>query len=198
MDKLVKPDYNISPATFQPIIINERKRNKIIHAKWGFIPFWAKDPKNGLKLANARSETIDIKASFKKAFKAQRCLVPASGFYEWEKTEEGSIPYAVTLKNQDFVSFAGIYEYWSNPRGGLIPTYTILTVAPNEKIKRIHDRMPVILSKNTESYWLNNSTTLKQLKELLTPYKQEETDIHRVSMAVNKPSSSGEHLIEPI
>lgn len=198
LDRLVDANYNISPASYQPIIVNKDNINKLVHAKWGLIPFWTKDPEIGFKLANARSETIDEKSSFKKAFKTQRCLVPASGFYEWEKVKSQSLPYLIKLKDEQLFSFAGIYDFWSNPKGGIIATYSILTTKPNALIKNIHDRMPVILPKELEDFWIQESDDYEGLKEILKPIDEDRIEMHRVSTEVNKPGTSGEKLIKPI
>lgn len=187
--------YNISPTEKLPIITFQDKKEMKI-AKWGLIPFWAKGDKIAARLANARSETIDVKPSFKKAFRTQRCLVPASGFYEWEKVDGPNLPYLVTVKNEPIFSFAGIYDYWINEKKEQIMTYSVLTTEPNSEIKKIHDRMPVVLPREDEDKWLEPDFPTDELKKLLRPISDKETEMYRVSTEVNNARNEGPELVE--
>ena len=138
--------YNVAPGQDMPVIINKNGNNTISVLKWGLIPSWARDSdkfKHGL--INARVESLTEKPSFKNLLKANRCLVPANGFYEWKKEGKKKIPYFIHLPDNELFTFAGLYD------GN---TYTIITTAANEKVAGIHDRMPVILSKSIEQGWL--------------------------------------------
>ena len=163
----IEPNENIRPSQNVPVIVIKQGRKYLGFVRWGLIPFWAKDDKIGYKLFNARSETIDVKPSFKGGFKSRRCLIPANGFFEWRKPNK--IKFYFELKNRKLFSFAGIWEKWKNTQGEIIPTCTIITCEPNELISPIHDRMPVILKKEDEDIWLNSSDP-QTLKKLLVSY----------------------------
>ena len=163
----IEPNENIRPSQNVPVIVIKQGRKYLGFVRWGLIPFWAKDDKIGYKLFNARSETIDVKPSFKGGFKSRRCLIPANGFFEWKKPDKTKFYFE--LKSRKLFSFAGIWEKWKNPLGEIVPTCTIITCGPNELISPIHDRMPVILKKEDEETWLNSSDA-QTLKKLLLPY----------------------------
>lgn len=150
--------YNVAPGYRMPVVTCH-SQNSVEVMKWGLIPHWAKDPSIGYKLINARAESVSEKPAFRPSFLAKRCLVPSSGFYEWEKTDDGKIPYHVTLKNKEMFSFAGLYDSWFDPEGKEIKTYTIITVEPNELVKAIHNRMPALLNKKEEGAWLDSGNT---------------------------------------
>jgi len=141
--------------------------------RWGLIPFWAKDESIGKKMFNARSESVVEKPAFRKAYKTQRCLVPSNGFYEW-KTENGKkVPYYFEVKDRPIFGFAGLFDIWEEPVSSKeVYSYTIVTTEPNEIVKPIHDRMPVILEKKNEDVWLDKTTSLIMLQELLFPSKE--------------------------
>ncbi|MDP8219929.1 MAG: SOS response-associated peptidase [Candidatus Stygibacter frigidus] len=163
----IEPNENIRPSQNVPVIVIKQGKKYLGFVRWGLIPFWAKDDKIGYKLFNARSETIDVKPSFKGGFKSRRCLIPANGFFEWRKPDKAKFYFE--LKNRKLFSFAGIWEKWKNAQGEIIPTCTIITCQPNELVSPIHDRMPVILKKEDEESWLNCEDP-QTLKKLLVPY----------------------------
>ncbi|MGH7900684.1 MAG: SOS response-associated peptidase, partial [Thermodesulfobacteriota bacterium] len=143
---LFEKRFNIAPTQTVPVILLENDNRVIKLMRWGLVPFWAKDPTIGNRLINARAETITEKASFKTPLKKNRCLVPASGFYEWKKDEriKTKIPIYFRLKNEEPFAFAGIWDDWKKPEGDRLITFTIITTMANELMKPIHDRMPVI------------------------------------------------------
>ena len=149
--------------------------------RWGLIPFWAKDPSIGSKLINARAETILEKPSFKQSFKRRRCLVPADSFYEWKASETGKkkTPFRIFLKNQPIFSMAGLWDLWKSPAGEIVHSFTIITTTPNEMMIEIHDRMPVILAKEMEKFWLEASNE-NDLLELFKPFSANEMDNYPV------------------
>src|SRR3990167_1270376 len=152
--KDLKPRYNAAPAQQLPVIL----RNAKLHAKimrWGLIPFWAKDMSIGYKMINARAEGVESKPSYRKPFKSLRCLVPASFFFEWDKVGDNRTPFLIKLKNQDVFSFAGLYDIWKDAENKEFKSFTIITTQPNAKVAKVHDRMPVILTKDEESKWLD-------------------------------------------
>ena len=158
-----------APGQVVPVIYQQEVR-VVQPMKWGLIPFWAKDSSIGKNMFNARAESIVEKPAFRKAYKTQRCIVPGNGFYEW-KTENGKkVPYFFEVKDRPLFGFAGLYDIWEEPVGGReIYSYTIVTTTPNEVVKPIHDRMPVILSKSEEDVWLSKSSDENKLMSLLKP-----------------------------
>jgi putative SOS response-associated peptidase YedK len=167
--------------------------------KWGLIPFWAKDPRIGNRLINARAETIAEKPSFKSALKANRCLVPASGFYEWKEIGGRKMPFLFQLKDISLFSFAGLYDVWKDEQKNEIKTFTIITTNANSFMAPIHDRMPVILTPENENIWLDNAINdVPQLLPLLKPYPDETMEMYPVSPAVNNPKTDSPELIQPL
>jgi len=167
-----RPNPNASTGQDLPVILNVNPRMVTLF-KWGLIPSWAKDPAIGNSLVNARAETLAEKPSFKGSLKYWRCLVPADGFYEWKHVGSKKQPYLITLKDEGLFSFAGLWAEWSAPDGSPIPTFTIVTTEPNELMKDIHDRMPVILAKEDERTWLRKDTPIPQALQLLKQYPAE-------------------------
>src|SRR5207245_977678 len=140
---------------------------------WGLIPSWAKDTTVGYKMINARSETIMEKPSFKKPFQKSRCLVAADGFFEWSVPvgSKSKIPMRITLQSREPFAMAGLWEKWKSPEGKEIRSFTIITTAANKVMEPIHNRMPVILSKESEDQWLDPESKPEKLLELLRPYR---------------------------
>ena len=192
------PRYNIAPSQISPVIAFQSER-KMMAAKWGLVPFWAKDPAIGNKLINARAETLAEKPSFKNALAKRRCLIPADGFYEWQKKSKGpSQPYFVRLNGGGLFAFAGLWELWKNPEGGMLQTFTIITTEPNELIKTFHHRMAVILKPEDEGEWIDPENSVNEVLRLLKPYPAEGMEAYMVSRAINSPSTDNEALIERI
>ena len=193
-----EPRYNIAPSQLAPVIVSEQE-NVMKMMKWGLVPYWAKDPKIGFKLINARSETITEKPSFKTAFKKRRCLVIADGFYEWEKGKgkRVKIPHRFVLKSRELFAFAGLWDVWKPPEGEPLETFTIITTAPNELMEPIHDRMPVILHDKDYDLWLDPGAKEDALLSLLAPYETELMEEYEVSVKVNSPREESPDCIEP-
>ena len=192
--------YNISPSTYNPVVVRNSP-NKIVMMKWGLVPFWTKDPKIGFRSINARSEGIEEKPVFKRPIRSQRCLVPATGFFEWKKLDlekkEEKIPFYITLKDQNTFSFAGIYDIWRDAEGKEIYTYAIITTSANEMMRDIHDRMPVILDKSSEDRYLNKETELPVILNLLKPFGSKRMTSYPVSKLVNDPGNDSISLLSP-
>ena len=192
-----KPSYNCAPSQNLAVISNFIP-GKLSFFRWGLIPFWAKDPSIGNKLINARAETVIQKPSFKNSFKRKRCLVLSDGFYEWKKGEEkDKIPYRVFLKNETLFSMAGIWDTWKDAEGKPIHSFAIITTSPNNLMKNIHQRMPVILNKNDEKNWLENNNT-DELSKLLKPYPSDEMTAYQISKLVNSPLNDSLEIIKPV
>lgn len=193
------PSYNVAPSQQIIAIINDSHKNRLGTLRWGLIPPWAKDEKIGSKMINARSETVAEKPSFRNAFKKKRCLVVADSFYEWQRKGGEKIPMRIKLKNGEPFAFAALWESWKAPDGKTVNTCSILTTEANSLMKSIHDRMPVILTKEEEEMWLDpNVEDVERLKGLLKPYKAEEMEAYRVSEEVNSPKNNKPELIEKV
>jgi putative SOS response-associated peptidase YedK len=168
-----KTGNNISPGQNVAAVIRDEK-SRLVNYRWGLIPSWAKDPSIGYKMFNARAETVAEKPSFKKAFQSRRCLIPADGFYEWQKLGKARKPFYFSMKSGRPFGFAGLHETWVSPEQETISTCTIITTQPNELVRSIHDRMPVILLKEREQAWLDPTNRNREmLLSLLKPYPQD-------------------------
>lgn len=191
------PMYNIAPGMLVPIITGGQKHHLEI-MKWGLIPYWAKDPKIGSRLINARAETINQKPSFKSSFQSKRCLIPASGFYEWQKTGDEKIPHLIELKSKEIFSMAGIFDVWQDAEDKEFKTFSIVTTKSNDLLNKIHNRMPVILEKDTEEKWLNINSNPESLLNLLKPFNSDLMHTYAISRKVNSPTNQGADLIEKV
>jgi len=192
--------YNIAPSQPVAVIPNDGK-NQLDYFVWGLIPSWAKDPTIGNRMINARSETLHEKPSFRSAFQRRRCLIPASGFYEWkvEPGRKAKTPMYIRKKSGKPFGFAGLWENWNSPDGSSILSCTIITTAPNDMMKEIHNRMPVILPESSYSLWLEpGEPELERLKTLLKASSAEEMIAYPVSNLVNNPANDVPACIEPV
>lgn len=195
-----KPRYNIAPSQMINAVLNENSETVLTDLKWGLIPHWAKDAEIGNKLINARAETLTEKPSFRDAFKSRRCIIPATGFYEWKKGRDGKQPYYFYLPEKEVFGFAGLYENWiDKTTGEELQTCTIITTEANDVLKPVHERMPVILKADDYEEWLDEDLkdTMK-LGKLLVPYSAKEMESYPVSKAVNLPDNDSEELIKDI
>lgn len=193
------PRYNIAPT--QPIAavrINQAGNREFTHFYWGLIPSWSKDPSFGARLINARSETAHEKPSFRSAFKRRRCVIPASGFYEWQKTPTGKQPMHIHHADNEILSFAGLWEYWADANGNEIESCTILTCAPNAFMSPLHNRMPVILETADLELWLDHSAPLPAVQFLLKPAHDQLLTAYPVSTFVNKAGNDSAECIARI
>jgi len=177
-----KTGNNISPGQLVTAVVHDEK-NRLVNFRWGLIPSWVKDPSIGSKMFNARGETVAEKPSFRSAFKKRRCLIVADGFYEWQKLDKVKKPFYFSLKSGRPFGFAGLYENWTSPDQKLIQTCTIITTDSNELIMPIHDRMPVILPKESASFWIDlQNQDKEELLSLLKPYPPEEMKMEEVKV----------------
>jgi putative SOS response-associated peptidase YedK len=198
-DEGFQPNYNVAPTHNMPVVgQNLEGKRTIQRFRWGLLPFWAKDTKVGYSMINARAESVDTKRSFKPYFKKYRCLVPASGFYEWKGKKGNKTPYLIHPTHEPVFAFAGLYSVWKSG-DEKVPTYTIITTDANKKMEQLHDRMPVMLLKEEWDRWLdpdNNDTDA--LKELLRPFPDDAIDFYQVSKDVNNVRNNSEELINPV
>lgn len=194
------PHYNVAPT--QPVaVIANNGQSKIEFFRWGLIPFWAKDPKIGNRMINARAETLAEKPSFRTAYRRRRCLVLADGFYEWRK-EPGrttKTPMYIRLTSGEPFAFAGLWEAWRAPDDQTILSCTIITTTPNELVKEIHNRMPVILDPEAYDLWLDPAERqTDELDEWLRPYPAEQMLAYPVSTFVNSPANDTPECVVPM
>jgi len=194
------PRYNIAPGTDIAAIRKRPESSRelaLLH--WGLIPAWAKDKKTGYRMINARAESVTSKPAFRNAFRYRRCLIPANGFYEWQKTGGRKQPWFITLKGKDLFAFAGLWERWKNPRDEteVIESCTIITTASNGLVKRLHDRMPVILLPGDYGNWLKEGAETGELAALLSPLPSETMEAWPVSPLVNNPRNDVPDCIRP-
>lgn len=192
-----KPRYNAAPTQLLPVITADAPEG-LSWFYWGLIPAWSKDKAISQKLINARAETVEDKASFRNALKQRRCLVPADGFFEWKPvSKKGKIPYRITLMNEALFAFAGLWEEYEDDEGDTVQTFTILTTQANSTLENIHERMPVILSREAESLWLNKFSSQEELKQVLQPYDRDQTRFYTVSSRVNQAGLDEPSVIAP-
>jgi putative SOS response-associated peptidase YedK len=193
--------YNIAPGQNTIVILpNTPDTNTFKEMRWGLVPFWAKDSKIGYKMINAKAETLIEKPAFRSAVKTRRCIIPASGFYEWQEQESGKQPIYIQAKDQAYLSLAGLYETWSDPLLGdkapLLETFTIITTTPNQDMQGIHDRMPLILnSTELENFWLNPETKSENIAKILATLPTINLINYPVSKRVNSPAINDKSLI---
>ena len=194
--------YNIAPSQEVAAITNLNKP-RVELLRWGLVPTWAKDGSitAGSKMINARSETLATKPSFSRLLKKQRCLVPASGFYEWQKNADGKTktPFYFQLKNHRPFAFAGLWDQWRSPEGRLLRTVTIITTHANPLLACMHERMPVILKNQDCQRWIEPAQmTPAAAEEMLQPYPAHEMIAHPVSTSVNSPRHDSPDQINPV
>jgi putative SOS response-associated peptidase YedK len=189
------PRYNVAPTQQLPVVVHGNARRLAV-MRWGLIPRWAKDGAIGTKMINARAETLTEKPSFRPLLRTRRCLVPASGFYEWDLATR--TPHHIHVMDASVFAFAGLYDVWRDHEGHEVPTYAIITTTPNALVAPIHDRMLVILRPEDEDAWLDpDEAELRALPALLRPYPAEAMADYPVARAVNSPRHDGPKLLAP-
>ena len=201
----LRPRYNVAPGQSIATVRLADGGRRLSMLRWGLIPAWAKEPSIGYKMINARAETAHQKPSFRAAFKARRCLIPADGFYEWKREGKAKQPYLIGMKGGSGFVFAGLWESWRVPEGlaltgslselasgDVLETCTILTTEANATLAPIHPRMPVILPPEAYDPWLGGEAVP------LAPYPAKAMTLHPVSTLVNKPANDDERCAEAI
>ncbi len=197
-DTRISPRFNIAPSQSAPIIrAAEAGGREMVKLRWGLVPGWFKEVPSGSPMINARSETANEKASFRNAFRRRRCLVPADGFFEWEKREKRKQPFHFRMSDGSVFAFAGLWEHFQQ-EDTEIESFTILTCSANELVGRIHERMPVILPPERYNLWLDSSAPTEALDSLLAPFDPDGMVSYPVSLAVNSPSNDSEECVRPL
>jgi putative SOS response-associated peptidase YedK len=187
----IAPTQDILAIRFNP----ETQQRTLDHLRWGLVPYWSTDLKIGNKTINARVETVDTAPSYRQAFKKRRCLVPADGFYEWKKVPGGKVPYSIGMKDGSPFVFAGLWDGWKDPATGTwLHTCTIITGQPNDFVREIHTRMPIILPEEHHRSWLSGEAG----KEVLIPFPADQMTAWPISAKVNSPANNDPEIVSPV
>lgn len=197
---LIRPRYNIAPSQNVAAIVRDdnKQENRLGMLRWGLVPVWAKDMSIGYKMINARSETVHQKPAYKRLLKKRRCLIPATGFFEWKKLDGRKQPFHIRLKNEEVFALAVLWDQWEH-EGEIVNSCTILTTRQNKLMEDIHNRMPVILTKENEKAWLDRGNDDPEyLQSLLQPYDADEMAAYEVTPSVGSPKNEGPELVEPL
>ena len=196
----LEPRYNIAPTQQAPIIVvRDSGARGAELARWGLIPSWAKSPGVGARTINARSESVGETRAFRDAFRSRRCLVPADGFFEWQKARGGKQTFHLTLEDGTPFAFAGLYELWRDAEERWIRSFTILTTEPNSLVAPIHDRMPVILPGAAHGLWLDPSVDDPELlRPLMRALPADRMRATPVGSYVNRAGNEGPRCVEPV
>ena len=199
-----EPVYNVAPTLEMPLVAVSRGRRVLDQVRWGLVPSWAKDLSIGSKQINARAESVTSKPAYKRAFVKRRAIVPADGFYEWEKrNEKQKQPWFIRRRDGEPLAFAGLWEIWHDPKIGddapRIRTFTIITTEANDLLEPIHERMPVVLPESEWDRWLDPEfQDVDTLRQLLVPAPADQFEMWPVSTLVNKADNDGPELIERV
>jgi putative SOS response-associated peptidase YedK len=193
------PRYNIAPTQPVAVVREQSVGRELVYLRWGLVPSWAKDVSIGAKMINARAETVAEKPSFRTALRLRRCLIPVSGFYEWQALPSGKQPFYFHLASGAPFAFAGLWERWHAPDGTPLESCTILTTTANDLLRPLHDRMPVILDPDNYARWLDpDLRTAEALADLLVPYDPAAMAAYPVGREVNRVANEGVGLIAPL
>ena len=189
-----KARYNIAPTQYAPVKTEEGNEFRLL--RWGLIPHWAEDEKIGNRMINARIESVTEKPAYR-PYTKQRCLVPATSYYEWMKKGTGKQPYRIFREGDELFYMAGLRAKWKSPQNETIESYTILTQPPLERISHIHNRMPVLVAPTLTTDWLNDSVKPEEAVQLLQeePFPQKELSLYPISTAINSPKNEGPEMI---
>ena len=189
--------YNIAPTQdVLTVVGGETRRGGFM--RWGLVPWWAKNASIGNRMINARAETVAERPAFRDALRRRRCLVLADGFYEWQRAGNARRPMRVVMRTGEPFAFAGLWSVWKDPDGNRIPSCAIITTAANDLLRPVHDRMPVVLPKEMEEFWLDPTVDdPNMLASVLAPYSDDAMDVYEVSALVNSAANDGPEVIEP-
>jgi putative SOS response-associated peptidase YedK len=195
------PRYNIAPSQPVPVIRQNPKepRRELSLMRWGLIPSWAKDASVAARMINARSETAGTKPAFRDPLTNRRCLIPADGFYEWQRTGKVKQPYCFEVNDGELFAFAGIWDRWTDPNRNAVETFSILTTSPNAVTSAVHDRMPVILDRDSYDMWLDpGMRDVTTASELLKPCDAQLMRCYPISTRINHVANDDQECSAPI
>jgi len=189
--------YNITPGQAVAALREHDGRRRLDALTWGLVPFWAKDAAIGRRLINARLEGISEKPAFREAWSRRRCLIPASGFYEWGEAERGrKRPYFIAAAREPLLALAGLWERWRTPAGDRLETCVIVTIEASPELAAIHDRMPLVVPRAAQATWLDPRTSIAEVAGLAR--EMPALEIRRVRLAVNDPGNDDATLIAAV
>ena len=192
-----EPRYNLTPGQAVAVVRERDGRRSLGALQWGLIPFWAKDASIGRRLINARLDGLDAKPAFREAWQRRRCLIPASGFYEWSEPEAGrKRPYFILPKDEPVLALAGLWERWRTPNGDRLETCVIVTTAANAQLAQIHDRMPLLIPRDAQALWLDPRSSVEDALQLTE--RPPALDVRAVGFGVNDPRNDDETVIAPV
>lgn len=189
VEPVFKARYNVAPTQVMPVVAAPEGKRELCLMRWGLVPFWAKDKSIGNRLINARVETAADKPAFRHSYRHRRCLVPASGYFEWQQRPGGKQPFYIRPADHQVFAFAGLWDEWTDPEGGVLYSYTILTTDATPSMMPIHDRMPFILPRAQESAWLLGGPPLAAETQL---------EAYEISTLVNRPGNDRPEIIQPL
>ena len=194
----LEPNYNVAPTqNVLTVIGGENRRGGFM--RWGLIPHWAKSDSIGSRMINARAETVAQRPAFRDAFRRRRCLVLADGFYEWQRAGSVRRPMRIVMESGEPFAFAGLWAVWRDSEGNRIPSCTIITTEANDLLRPVHNRMPVILPREMEEFWLDRDVhDTAALGDALTSYPSELMQTYQVSTLVNSARNNGPQVVEPV
>lgn len=191
------PRYNLTPGQAVACVREQGGRRRLAALQWGLIPFWAKDPTIGRRLVNARLDSLAAKPAFREAWRRRRCLIPASGFYEWSEPRGGrKRPHFVSPSAGPLLALAGLWERWRTPAGDTLETCVIVTTDATAQLAAVHDRMPLLVPAAAQALWLDPESSLEQVAQLAA--EPPPLEVRAVGLAVNDPKNDDATLIEPV
>ncbi|QMS85565.1 SOS response-associated peptidase [Candidatus Xianfuyuplasma coldseepsis] len=193
-----EPRYNVAPGQEVLSVIHDGKQYRAGTLRWGFVPSWSKDSNSGYKMINARGETIDKKPSFKESFQQKRCVLLADAFYEWKRVGSSKQPMCIQMNDQRMFLLAGLWSRTIQEDGSALFTTTIVTTSSNSLMEDVHDRMPAILSVEDAMTWLDSSTPIGDVKELIHPYDSDQMMMYPVSTMVNSVKNDSIECMIPL
>ncbi len=186
----IHPRYNVAPTQIAPVILRGKDGALRLEGfRWGLVPYWAKDPEIGNRMINARAESLEQKPAFRDAFERRRCLVPADGWFEWQKQGTQKVPMWIHLRSRRPFAFAGLWERWRGGEGEWLHSFAIVTSEAAPAVRSIHDRMPVVLPRQLRDRWLDRGATPAELSALVRPYAGDDLEAWPVSRLVNSPAN---------
>ena len=194
----LEPNYNVAPTqNILTVVGGENRRGGFM--RWGLIPHWAKSASFGSRMINARAETAAQRPAFRDAFRRRRCLVLADGFYEWQRAGSVKKPIRIVRESGEPFAFAGLWAVWKDPDGNTVPSCTIITTEANDLLRPIHHRMPVILPRQMEEFWLDRDVQdTAALEDALKADPSELMQTYQISTLVNSPRNNGPQVLEPV
>jgi putative SOS response-associated peptidase YedK len=191
--------YNIAPTQDIPVVRQSEQGRELVMLHWGLIPSWAREEKSHYSMINARAETVASKPAFRSAFRKRRCLIPASGFYEWQSQAKHKQPYAIAMQDGELFSMAGVWGHWEGDDGKIIESCSIIVTNANKVLRPIHERMPVIIAPGDYEKWLTSrGVEIDNLTPLLLPYPSTGMRVYPVSRRMNNPVFDEPSCIEPV